>query len=301
MKYKFNKTIKKNLNIPNIDIIYANLCEYSEEWHSILHQHPFTELMYILEGDGHLLLPNSKLPIKKDDLLILNSDIKHSETGNYQANMKYIAIGIQGINLLNIEDNKSYDSDFTKNYIVKQNYRDHHAQIRDLFYKIYSEYKEKDDYYETYSKLYAEILIINLLRISNKIVLQPNMQKNKQMQYIKSYLDIHYSRDISLENLSKMVYMSKFHLIKKFKEYYNITPIEYLTRKRVASACYLLLHTDHSMKEISYIVGIQSTSYFSKIFKERIGLTPSYYRNNAKRNPSLYQKSLESVILPSDV
>ena len=185
MKYKFNKTIKKNLNIPNIDIIYANLCEYSEEWHSILHQHPFTELMYILEGDGHLLLPNSKLPIKKDDLLILNSDIKHSETGNYQANMKYIAIGIQGINLLNIEDNKSYDSDFTKNYIVKQNYRDHHAQIRDLFYKIYSEYKEKDDYYETYSKLYAEILIINLLRISNKIVLQPNIQKINRCNILK--------------------------------------------------------------------------------------------------------------------
>ena len=75
-----------------------------------------------------------------------------------------------------------------------------------------------------------------------------------------------------------MAYMNKFHLISEFKQSYRITPIEYLILKRVEVSKDLLISTNHTMEEISALVGFNSQSYFNQVFKKKVGQTPSQFR-----------------------
>ena len=55
-------------------------------------------------------------------------------------------------------------------------------------------------------------------------------------------------------------------------------PIEYLLSKKVSYAKDLLRYTKLSVKQISLEIGIENTAYFSRLFKNKTGLSPSQYR-----------------------
>ncbi len=77
-----------------------------------------------------------------------------------------------------------------------------------------------------------------------------------------------------------MAFMNKFHLIAEFKQSYRVTPIDYLILKRIEVTKNLLISTNHSMEEISSIVGFNSQSYFNQVFRKKVGITPSQFRKN---------------------
>ena len=57
----------------------ASSSHYEEDWPSIPHTHAFTELFYVSEGSGEFLIENQHFSIKKDDLIIVNPHIQHTE------------------------------------------------------------------------------------------------------------------------------------------------------------------------------------------------------------------------------
>lgn len=79
----------------------------------------------------------------------------------------------------------------------------------------------------------AAIFIVEFLRkFKSSITVKHDRKVNRQIDYIKNYIDSNYAEDIKLEQLSAMAYMNKFHLISEFKQSYRVTPIEYLILKR---------------------------------------------------------------------
>lgn len=68
------------------------------------------------------------------------------------------------------------------------------------------------------------------------------------------------------------------HLCREFKATYGFPPTEYLTRYRIANAKQLLSDTTFTISEIAYRLGFSRTSYFSNVFKRRVGRSPTSYR-----------------------
>ncbi|MFW5981164.1 MAG: helix-turn-helix domain-containing protein [bacterium] len=95
---------------------------------------------------------------------------------------------------------------------------------------------------------------------------------------VKKYIDLHYSENLTLDFLSVYANISKPYLIKQFKEYYSITPIEYVIFLRLEEAKRLLLDNNMSIKDIAQEVGYKDIYYFSRQFKERFKQSPSMYR-----------------------
>ena len=60
-------------------LVNASSSHYEEDWPSIPHTHAFTELFYVSEGSGEFLIENQHFSIKKDDLIIVNPHIQHTE------------------------------------------------------------------------------------------------------------------------------------------------------------------------------------------------------------------------------
>lgn len=95
---------------------------------------------------------------------------------------------------------------------------------------------------------------------------------------IFNYIHENYSNDLTIDEISKAVGMSRSTCFKYFREYAHQTPMEYLTEYRLHKAERFILESARSLTEISNLCGFTSSSYFTKLFKDKYGLTPREYR-----------------------
>lgn len=260
-----------------LKVLYSKKNSSSSKINSRIHFHPFTEFYYILDGKGIFSIEDKVIDTSKNDFFIINSNVGHSIYSNENENLLYISFGIDSIFIKNINDKEKLEED---KYIYKK-IKDSNKYFIYCFNEINQEFNSNDIYAESMANAKASEFIIKLLRkYKDEFLITNDIKINKQIDYIKNFIDNNYSEDIKLESLSKMAYMNKFHLISEFKQSYRVTPIEYLILKRIEITKNLLISTNHSMEEISSIVGFNSQSYFNQVFRKKVGITPSQFRKN---------------------
>ena len=93
----------------------------------------------------------------------------------------------------------------------------------------------------------------------------------------KLFIDNNYADNIDLNNISDQAHFSKFHFIRLFKSIYGKTPNNYLIKIRMDNAK-ILLAKGHSVLETSIMVGFDSPTSFSGMFKKIAGQTPSTFQ-----------------------
>lgn len=86
--------------------------------------------------------------------------------------------------------------------------------------------------------------------------------------------------------------MSKYHFLRLFKATYGLTPIEYVSRRRIERAQDLLRATNLTVTEVCMLVGFSSLGSFSTRFRALVGETPSEfqrrYANGAPHIPGCF-------------
>ncbi|NCB51163.1 MAG: AraC family transcriptional regulator [Clostridia bacterium] len=95
---------------------------------------------------------------------------------------------------------------------------------------------------------------------------------------IQGYIDKNYSREISLDELSRVFSISKYHMSREFKRYVGKSPNDYLIDLRISKAKELLVDSKRKIADIGQLVGIPNTNHFLYLFKTREGITPSAFR-----------------------
>lgn len=102
--------------------------------------------------------------------------------------------------------------------------------------------------------------------------------ENPIIKKICAYINQNLSEDISLEQMAEYTNVSSFYLSKLFKEEKGVTFITFITDTRLDKAQKLLKETELSIKEITAQIGYNDQNYFSRIFKNKFGITPSEAR-----------------------
>ena len=106
---------------------------------------------------------------------------------------------------------------------------------------------------------------------------------NKRLRdfYIKeamSYIDLNYSRDVSVEEIADACGLNRSYFGKLFKETMGQSPQQYLIQYRMTKASELLKATRISIAEVGRSVGYENQLHFSRAFKNVFGISPSQYR-----------------------
>ena len=106
---------------------------------------------------------------------------------------------------------------------------------------------------------------------------QTNTSKN-YIDDVCNYIKLHYPEQITLDDLATVAHINKNHLIRKFKDKLNTSPIAYLIQYRLDISKRLLSKTDLPINSIAMQCGFNDYSYFCMIFKRTFSITPAQYR-----------------------
>ncbi|MEM9671028.1 MAG: AraC family transcriptional regulator [Bacteroidota bacterium] len=101
----------------------------------------------------------------------------------------------------------------------------------------------------------------------------------KRLLIAYEYIYDNINNPITLEELSNVSSLSKFHLYNSFKNVYGQTPHQYINRLKVAKAKECIQQGENSIGEIANQFGFNDISVFSKVFKKICGKPPSHYLN----------------------
>ena len=102
--------------------------------------------------------------------------------------------------------------------------------------------------------------------------------KQKRVHEVADYITEHYSQDCSVESLSRRFYMSKSYLCRVFREVTNFTISEYVNLYRIAASKTYLLDESYSITVIAQLLGYDSLTYFERVFKKQMSITPQQFR-----------------------
>ena len=137
--------------------------------------------------------------------------------------------------------------------------------------------KQNDPYKELFSHKYLTELCVSCFSESKGRMPDTRSTQEKLVQ-IREYLFSHYTEKISLDDLSRLFFLSKYHLVREYRKCFGVTPGNDLISYRISHAKSLLRFGTQSVEEIASLCGFRSSAYFIRMFRQTENMTPLEYR-----------------------
>lgn len=240
------------------------------------HYQTYYEITLIIDGEVKNETTSTSHIIKTNDIILMNKNIFHElVTTNEDISLKYINLAFSD-KIMERAEIIFGKFDFTNDTIIGHLSNEKSRKLTNY----YNEINLKDSYDEVNKdiELFLYQMIKELIYHQPKDTnIYPNWFKMLLLE-IQNLDEIRETKDIF--NISPY---SKQYTIKKFNEYLNVTPSQYLNKKKVDKAIELLLSTDLSILDITFECGFNNIEYFDKIFKKMMGLSPLRYRQTQSK------------------
>ncbi|BDM83769.1 AraC family transcriptional regulator [Acaryochloris marina] len=99
----------------------------------------------------------------------------------------------------------------------------------------------------------------------------------RKLAQVLDYIDAHLSDDLSIKTLASISELSPYYFSRLFKQSKGCSPHQYILRKRVEQAKYLLRNSNLSIADIALTCGFAHQSHLNRYFKRIVGVTPREY------------------------
>lgn len=142
----------------------------------------------------------------------------------------------------------------------------------------------EEDLGKSYAILIAKIMVLFLKRPGNQTqfstVLESQKTDYQPISRAIEWIYNHLNEDISVEKLAEHVLMSPRNFARVFARELNITPIKYVEKLRLETACRYLTETHLNIDEIADLCGLKNATNMNRTFLRTFHTTPSQYRRN---------------------
>lgn len=148
------------------------------------------------------------------------------------------------------------------------------VELERLITMVLNECQTKHEYHKAVEQnlMTSLLLLITRSYTEKKTHIRPMTVGLQQIIPAIEYIGMHYMNPISGEDLASICSLSEAQLRRKFKEYLNMSPVEYLTMVRIQKAYELLNSTNYPMTEVALRVGYQDVSSFNRNFQKIMGV-----------------------------
>ncbi|BCG59765.1 AraC family ligand binding domain-containing protein [Paenibacillus sp. URB8-2] len=235
------------------------------------HFHDYYVIGFIEQGKRRLICNNEEYILNSGDVVIFNPQDPHACEQVDGRTLDYRCINIQP------EVMRQYalevtGTDYLPRFAPTVLYRSElAASLRELHLMIVEQQPDfqKDEWFL--------FLLEQLMREYSDIgTPYPSPKFSAEINVICEYIESHYTQSITLDQLSHLTGLSKYHLLRSFTRAKGISPYSYLGTVRINHAKKLL---EQGMPpiDVAFRTGFSDQSHFSNFFKKMIGLTPKQY------------------------
>ncbi|MGM0875594.1 MAG: AraC family transcriptional regulator [Bacillota bacterium] len=251
------------------------------------HKHNYIEVNYVYNGKLNQTVGNERFTLKKGDLLFLNQHIEHELEAcgeediiiNFIIRPEFFSFIFSYLTTENLITNFLINSLF--NHTQNGQYLYFAVSvvdsIQELIGKIIVEIMNPSIMSESTIKLYMGLLMVELIKHSDKVKHKEDSQKHHTIVESLKYIDEQYQQ-ASLSSLAEKLNQPHYALSKQIKKATNFTFKELLQEKRLSVAKELLENTHLSITAVIEQVGYENISYFYRVFKSKYGYTPKQFR-----------------------
>ncbi len=262
---------------------YFGMRNIYADWHSDM------EVIIALKGDMGITINDEKIILYQGDAVLVNANILHCVMHD-----EYPDSEIQTIIFNPVIIYGYHGSDIERLYVLPIINGDHSfyyikndsdptnwgKRFINAFTNAVKFNESKKDGYE----LGIKIMITDAWYLLYKNIPKSDVLGNtfsSKILLVKSsirFIKENYMKEVSLDDIVRNSLLSKSELCKLFKKYVNESPIQYLMKHRIATACNLLSTTNKQITDIAKNVGIGDPNYFAISFRKIMGISPSEYR-----------------------
>lgn len=105
---------------------------------------------------------------------------------------------------------------------------------------------------------------------------------NSYINNLKRQLELYPENKLTVEEMAKNAFISKYHFIRSFKAEVGLTPHQFQIQNRIRKA-QRLIHKADTISEVALTTGFCDQSHFIKQFEKYVGLSPSTYKSSSGR------------------
>ncbi|MBQ4640394.1 MAG: helix-turn-helix transcriptional regulator [Clostridia bacterium] len=265
--------------------IYRN-CEaedYPRHWHTDF------ELIMPLSAGYTVLIDNREYALTEGDILLIPPGVIHSLKAPERGERLIVQVSCVLANQMHgFYDELRHFYPCLHVRKVTPMLEDVCAFLQQTMLEMYDEYMLRGPLFNYYISARCTQMFITLARNRKAFITHESDRR-----YAKSvdgflrvcdYIHNHCHEKLDVEMLSAVAGYSKSHFVRMFKEFADVSCVDYIQQQRVALAKQLLMDPENSIMDIVTRSGFGSVASFNRVFKQLTGQTPTQYRKTLRQN-----------------
>ena len=253
------------------------------------HHHDFSKIVILIDGDLTYYIEGKAYILKPWDILFVNKNEIHKPVVNpnkyYERiviwlNPDFMAKYAQGNNNLL----KCFEVAIKNNYnLLRLN-----MKSIDIIKNLIQDIQNCNNSNEFGSEILKESLFVQLMVLMNRLFLNSDknrdiedIQYDKTIEGVLNYINSNLENDLSIDTIASEFFISKYYLMRKFKNQIGSSIHNYVVQKRLILAR-SLISDGLSMSSVCSRCGLNDYSSFVRAFKKVYGVSPSNY------NPTIH-------------
>lgn len=234
--------------------------------------------LFVLKGKYTVRYGNQSYTVKKNEMVLLQRSItvEYEKSGEKEEEylLDYIMFFLKD-DLLN---------EFVKMADLKPSYPEAlvPVSVKSVNDRLICYIESLKPYFNQPEEVRNGLIKIKLLELlfdvadtDENFLIQFLQLKRKERKSITEVIEENIFNPLSLNDLAYLSGRSLSTFKREFKEIYNTSPLHYIRNRRLEKAKELLTHTSLSVTDVCFSTGFENIAHFSKVFKERFGISPS--------------------------
>jgi AraC-like DNA-binding protein/mannose-6-phosphate isomerase-like protein (cupin superfamily) len=256
--------VRRYLAETNTEHATLQFCERFDEesriWNFNKHSHPYFELIFFLEGKANIDAGDESVDVLGFDVVVYPPGLEHAEHLDLRHRQEIICLWA--------------DTGPTRSFGHAIKLMDERGTLRALFEMVYAEFTANRPCSADLIATYLQAIFLQVRQHFS----EPSREASTLVERCLGYIHEQYARDFDIDELASQVAVSPSYLFRLFKRKMQVTPMHYRNIVRVDKAKLLLADQALTVDAVAERVGFEDPKYFSRVFRDLVGTSPSAYR-----------------------
>ena len=247
-----------------------------------LHNHSEFEIILIKSGSCTVCIAGREYPAKANDIIFINPMEIHEVHVNNDVPYSHKCMCFDMSMVMNNSISESLKNKCKSVIHIVTGDSNHGAYLRETFEKAFSEVKNEGKTFAMETTAYLMLMFSYILKNNLVNTKHKTPVENKFCNMVLADINEHSSEITTSTQVADACFLNHSYFCRKFKENFGVSFSEYLNRYRISVARTMLEEDHHNVSEVSQLCGFETPTYFSRCFKNHVGVLPLEYKKGKR-------------------